>query len=73
MNPRTAVQPLIHNRLGIAHVRTGRTDEAIREFQEAIRLKPDYADARNNLGVAVATKDQLIAAVLHREPNAAKP
>jgi hypothetical protein len=31
----------------------GQIDEAIRQYQEAIRLKPDYAQARNNLARAL--------------------
>jgi len=30
----------------------GQLGEAIRQYQEAIRLKPDEADAHNNLGMA---------------------
>jgi Flp pilus assembly protein TadD len=49
---------LAHMNLGIALVSKGQIDEAIRQYQEAIRLKPDYADAHNNLGAALDKKGQ---------------
>jgi tetratricopeptide (TPR) repeat protein len=42
-----------HNELGSALLKRGQLDEAIRQYQEAIRLKPRYAEACNNLGVAL--------------------
>jgi len=36
----------------------GQIDEAISQFQEAIRLKPDDAEAHNNLGTALGMKGQ---------------
>jgi len=45
---------LAHNNLGNALDRKGRLDEALRQFQEALRLNPDYAEARNNLKAALA-------------------
>ncbi len=47
-----------HNNLGTALVEKGQIDEAIRQFQEAIRLKPDYVEACNNLGFALDKKGQ---------------
>ncbi|PWU14899.1 MAG: hypothetical protein C5B50_16345 [Verrucomicrobia bacterium] len=42
----------------------GRSDEAIRHYREAIRIKPDYADVHNNLGNALSKKGQLDEAVV---------
>jgi tetratricopeptide (TPR) repeat protein len=40
------------NNLGLLETREGRTDEAIRCFQEALRSSPDHLIALNNLGNA---------------------
>jgi tetratricopeptide (TPR) repeat protein len=34
----------------------GRWDEAITQFQEAVRLKPDYDEAKHNLSSALKKK-----------------
>ena len=39
-----------HNNLGLVYDELDRVDEAIEEYQKAIRLKSDYAPAHNNLG-----------------------
>jgi Flp pilus assembly protein TadD len=44
--------------LGIALGKKGQMDEAIRQFQEAIRLKPGYPDAYNDIGIALSKKGQ---------------
>jgi tetratricopeptide (TPR) repeat protein len=49
---------IIHDFLGTALLKKGQTDEAISQFQEAIRLKPDCADSHNNLGNALSRKGQ---------------
>jgi protein O-mannosyl-transferase len=47
-----------HNDLGTILARKGQIDEAIGQFQEAIRLKPDYAMAHYDLGIALGQKGQ---------------
>jgi protein O-mannosyl-transferase len=54
-----------HYNLGIALVKKGRADEAIRQLQEAIRLKPAYAKAHADLGALLAEKGQTDAAIRH--------
>ena len=49
---------LAHDNLGVALFEKGQMDAAISQCQEAIRLKPSYAEARNNLGVVIAKKGQ---------------
>ena len=41
---------LAHNNLGVYYEVRGDPEKAIAHFQEAIRLKEDYADAQRNLG-----------------------
>jgi Flp pilus assembly protein TadD len=41
--------PWIRNNLGAAWALLGRFDRAIPEFEAALALKPDYAEARRNL------------------------
>ncbi|MDD5629514.1 MAG: tetratricopeptide repeat protein [Elusimicrobia bacterium] len=41
-----------HNNLGAVLMSQGRTDEAMRHFAEAVRLKPDYGLAQANLQAA---------------------
>jgi protein O-mannosyl-transferase len=47
--------PRAHNNLGYVLDLGGRTAEAIAQYQQALRLQPDYVDARNNLGAALMT------------------
>ena len=44
----------LHNELGLALLQLGRVQEAIDEFRAALRIRPDFAAARANLGRARA-------------------
>ena len=40
-------------------------DEAIKHFSEALRIDPGYAEAHNNMGVALARTGRIEDAVVH--------
>ena len=44
--------PKAHNALGMALTGDGKMAEAVAHFREAVRLRPDYAEAHNSLGNA---------------------
>jgi len=54
--------------------RAGHPNAAMGEYREAMRIKPDSADAHNNLGVALLSTGQIAAAVgQYREAVELKP
>jgi len=57
-----AAQPHVHRDLGKLLASQGRLDEAIAEFRETIRLKPDNEDAHLCLATAFARKGEFGAA-----------
>ena len=64
-----------HYVTGIAYLDAGKIDEAISEFQKALDLKPDYADAHLGLANVYLQKQQLdeaessVHVVLRIDPN----
>jgi protein O-mannosyl-transferase len=48
-----------HYNLAVGYYDGGRLDEALREFQAALRLNPKYIDAHNNLGVLYSKQGRL--------------
>ena len=49
----------------LRHHRAGRLGQAITRYKRALSLRPDYADAHNNLGVALAAQGRVIDAIAH--------
>ena len=45
-----------HNGMGVALAGTGAIDSAIAHFREAVRLRPDYPEARQNLARAISQR-----------------
>lgn len=52
----------VQNFLGQARLKAGQTDDAMRRFSEAVRLKPDYADAYCNQAVVWANAGEYASA-----------
>jgi protein O-mannosyl-transferase len=54
----------IRSGLGFALADSGRSDEAVERFQEAIRENPDLAEAHNGLGTALAQQGKAAMAIV---------
>jgi protein O-mannosyl-transferase len=69
---------LAHNNLGSVWLKSGRVDDAIHEYQAALKITPESPVARNNLGSAflkqgkVAEAIQEFRRVLSRDPQSLK-
>ena len=57
--------PRAHNYLGIALSNADRVQEAIEQYEQALRLKPDYAEAQYNLGNALLASGRTQEAASH--------
>lgn len=62
---RVSQTAVAHVNLGRLMGLRGRTDEALRQYEEALRLNPMYEIAHNNLGVLLMEDGQLAAAERH--------
>ena len=70
---RSASSPIMPRRTitsGSPWERSGRTADAIAQFEAALHFKPDYADAHNNLGVALRDTGRTAEAVAQFEEAA---
>lgn len=53
LNP---TEPTLYYNVGVMNMDQKNIGEAIKNFEKAIELKPDYADAYNNIGAAIIEK-----------------
>jgi tetratricopeptide (TPR) repeat protein len=56
---------LIHNNLALVLAKQGRLEEGTNHLYEALRIKPDFAEAHNNLGLRLGKQGRLEEAVNH--------
>jgi len=54
---------LAHNNLGFYYSGKGRLAEAMEQYRQSLKIKPDYEDALNNLGYALAGQRKFAEAI----------
>jgi protein O-mannosyl-transferase len=54
---------MAHSNLGHMLLERGQVDAAVRHFNQAVELKPDFVEALNNLGIALKQTGQLEGAI----------
>lgn len=54
-----------YNNLGLAFYEQGRTEEAVEQYLQSLRINPDYEEAHNNLGVALHQQGRTDQAIDH--------
>jgi tetratricopeptide (TPR) repeat protein len=64
---RWPISPGAHYNLGIFLANTGRTSEAIAQYEAALRLEPDYVEAHINLGNALGRAGRTSEAIAQYE------
>jgi len=58
---------IAHNNLGIVLQNLGQKTNAVTQYKEALRLKPDYVEAHNNLGFALSQEGKIEEAIAQYE------
>ena len=49
----------MHNNLGVVFQELGELDAAVKSFEEALAIEPEFAEAHNNLGNVLRELGQL--------------
>ena len=58
---------MAHNNLGCALQGVGKLGDAIAQYEQALRLKPDFGEAHYNLGITLAEAGRALEAIGHYE------
>jgi protein O-mannosyl-transferase len=75
----TTNNEMSHYNLGFAFDKKGEMDQAIAEYREALRIRPNYGEALNNLGLALLQQGKVDEAMEYLQqayqagPNRAEP
>jgi len=56
---------MAYNNLGVVQFQKGDLDDAIKKYEQSLRLNPDYPEAHYNLGSALLQKGQIEEAIEH--------